>query len=79
MSQRVLVLTLALVLGVGVVGLTHHAGLAGRRAAERTRSAAYDDDYDLFEFGVEHAILGMRDDPDEWPPRYTSWVFGRQG
>ncbi|TMD30536.1 MAG: pyridoxamine 5'-phosphate oxidase family protein [Chloroflexi bacterium] len=38
-----------------------------------------DDDYDLFEFGVEHAVLGVRDDPDEWPPRYTSWASGRRG
>jgi hypothetical protein len=30
------------------------------------------DDYRLFEFLIEHALLGERE-PDEWPPRYTSW------
>src|SRR3954447_22095360 len=43
MSERVLVVTLALALGAGVAGLPHHAGLAGRTATERTRSAPYDD------------------------------------
>jgi hypothetical protein len=32
-----------------------------------------DDTYDLFELSIESALLGLRDDPDEWPPRYTSW------
>ena len=32
-----------------------------------------DETYDLFEFSIESALLGLRDDPDEWPPRYTSW------
>jgi hypothetical protein len=26
-----------------------------------------------FEFLIEEAVLGERDDRDEWPPRYTSW------
>jgi len=30
------------------------------------------DEYRLFEFGIEHALLGQRG-PDDWPPRYTSW------
>ena len=33
-----------------------------------------DETYELFEFSVEAAILGIRDSPDEWPPRYTSWA-----
>ena len=33
-----------------------------------------DDTYHLFEFGIETALLGVRDGPDEWPPRYTSWT-----
>lgn len=31
------------------------------------------DDHMLFEFRIEHAVLGERDTPDDWPPRYTSW------
>jgi hypothetical protein len=31
------------------------------------------DDYRLFEFLIDHAVLGERDSPDDWPPRYTSW------
>jgi hypothetical protein len=30
------------------------------------------DEYRLFEFLIEHALLGERS-PDDWPPRYTSW------
>jgi hypothetical protein len=30
-------------------------------------------EYELFEFDVESAVLGVRDTPDEWPPRYTTW------
>jgi hypothetical protein len=33
-----------------------------------------DDSYHLFEFGIDTALLGVRDGPDEWPPRYTSWT-----
>ena len=32
-----------------------------------------DDGYTLFEFGIEHALLGARATADDWPPRYTSW------
>ena len=32
-----------------------------------------DDAYELFEFSIESAILGVRNDADEWPPRYSSW------
>ena len=31
------------------------------------------DDYPLYELSIEHAILGERGSPDEWPPRYRSW------
>lgn len=31
------------------------------------------DEYRLFEFLIEHALLGQRAAADEWPPRYTSW------
>jgi hypothetical protein len=33
-----------------------------------------DDSYELFEFAMEAAILGVRIDADEWPPRYSSWA-----
>jgi hypothetical protein len=32
-----------------------------------------DADHRLFEFEIEHAILGERATADDWPPRYTSW------
>ena len=32
-----------------------------------------DDDYTLFEFSIEHALLGARPTADDWPPIYTSW------
>ncbi len=48
--------------------------------AEPTRSGVasdwsfeVDDSYRLFEFSIESALLGVRDGPDEWPPRYASW------
>jgi hypothetical protein len=31
------------------------------------------DAYPLYELSIEHAILGERGSPDEWPPRYRSW------
>ncbi len=46
-------------------------------AAERAAAAAawpfeVDDSYELFAFGIETAILGLRA-ADEWPPRYQRW------
>jgi hypothetical protein len=29
--------------------------------------------YPLYELLIEHALLGERASPDEWPPRYRSW------
>jgi hypothetical protein len=34
---------------------------------------APDGSYELFEFSVEAAVLGVRSNADEWPPRYTTW------
>ncbi len=34
----------------------------------------FDDIYQLLESDIEAAILGVRDDADEWPPRYQSWA-----
>lgn len=31
------------------------------------------DDYPLYELLIDHALLGERR-PDEWPPRYRSWI-----
>ena len=31
------------------------------------------EDYPLFELAISHALFGERGDPDQWPPRYTSW------
>jgi hypothetical protein len=47
--------------------------------AVRTRVAAVwsfepDDGYALFEFLIESAVVGSRDGPDEWPPRYAAWT-----
>lgn len=38
-----------------------------------------DDSYELFEFPIEAAILGVRETEDEWPPRYTSWKAPDKG
>ena len=32
-----------------------------------------DDTYELFEFGIESALLGTRPTADDWPPIYSSW------
>lgn len=32
-----------------------------------------DDGYRLFEFSIDHVVLGERADADAWPPQYTSW------
>jgi hypothetical protein len=31
------------------------------------------DEYELFEFDIESAVLGERANQDEWPPAYTTW------
>jgi hypothetical protein len=33
-----------------------------------------DETYELFDFDIETAILDLRDNADEWPPRYQSWA-----
>jgi hypothetical protein len=32
-----------------------------------------DTPHTLWEFGIEHAVLGERPTRDSWPPRYSSW------
>ena len=51
--------------------LINAADIRSAVAAEWSFEA--DETYDLFEFSIESALLGIRDGPDEWPPRYTSW------
>jgi len=46
---------------------------ARRAEVARGWSFTVDDDYGLYELGIASALLGVRDSPDEWPPRYTSW------
>jgi hypothetical protein len=46
--------------------------------ATRARFAAAwpftpDDAYLLFEFLIDHAVVGERPTADDWPPRYRSW------
>lgn len=31
----------------------------------------------LFEFSIEHAVLGVRETADDWPPRYSTWSEAR--
>jgi len=31
------------------------------------------DEYELFEFDIESAVIGERASQDEWPPLYTTW------
>lgn len=44
-----------------------------RDAAAAVWAFGVDDGYRLYEFDIEHAVVGERGDPDAWPPRYTSW------
>ena len=44
-----------------------------RSNVARDWSFEVDESYELFEFSVDAAVLGLRDSADEWPPRYTSW------
>lgn len=32
-----------------------------------------DDEYRLFAFDIETVLVGRRDSPNEWPPRYSRW------
>jgi hypothetical protein len=59
------------------VALRGRARLVGD-VTERAAVAAgwafeVDDEYALFEFDIEIALLGARPTADDWPPRYTSW------
>jgi hypothetical protein len=45
-----------------------------RREVASGWSFDVDESYHLFEFGIESALLGSRNGPDEWPPIYSSWA-----
>lgn len=32
-----------------------------------------DDEYRLFAFDIQTVLVGRRDSPNEWPPRYSRW------
>ena len=44
-----------------------------RAAIARAWYFEVDDTYRLFEFEIDHAVLGERASARAWPPRYTSW------
>lgn len=36
-----------------------------------------DPTYVLFDLSIDAAVLGVRNGPDEWPPRYSTWSRAR--
>ncbi len=57
-----------------VRGHAHEVSEPVRRASVAAAwSFDADDGYRLYEFSIEQAVFGERADPDDWPPRYTSW------
>ncbi len=53
------------------------ASLVPRGTLRDTVAAAWyfesGDEYELFEFDIESALLGERASQDDWPPRYETW------
>jgi hypothetical protein len=47
---------------------------AVRSAVAAGWSFEVDESYRLVEFMIESALLGSRNNADEWPPRYSSWA-----
>jgi hypothetical protein len=45
----------------------------GRDSIARRWYFEPDSSYELFEFSVEAAVLGVRPNADEWPPQYSTW------
>ncbi len=52
---------------------------AARQAAAANWFFTVSDSYPLYELLIEHALLGERDSPDDWPPRYRSWRSAAAG
>ena len=46
---------------------------AVREAVDGSWFFTVDESYELFEFSIDSAVLGLRG-PDEWPPRYSRWT-----
>ena len=47
---------------------------AVRSAAAAEWFFTVSDTYPLYELVIEHALLGERETPEAWPPRYRSWT-----
>lgn len=47
-----------------------------RRVGDAWYFDVNDEGHRLFEFDIDHAILGDRPTADDWPPRYASWRSG---
>jgi hypothetical protein len=54
-------------------GRARSVGGPARAAAAADWRFEVDDTYELFEFSIESALLGVRPTADDWPPRYTTW------
>jgi hypothetical protein len=48
-----------------------------RATAAQAWSFEVDESYALYELAVESALVGLRDNADQWPPRYRSWSSGK--
>ena len=46
---------------------------ATRQAVASDWFFSVSESYPLYELLIEHALLGERDTPNDWPPRYRSW------
>ncbi len=49
---------------------------ARRAAAVAVWPFTADEGYRLFSFGIESALFGRRDTPNDWPPQYRRWSAG---
>jgi hypothetical protein len=58
----------------GVATRVADPGLRAAAAAEW--SFEVDGGYELYELGIDHAVLGDRPSADDWPPVYRSWRPG---
>ena len=60
-----------------VRGVAQHVTDPDRRAAAAAEwSFEIDDDYELYELAIDHAVFGARASADDWPPVYESWRPG---
>jgi hypothetical protein len=52
---------------------TEVADPALRAAAIAAWPFEVDDGYALYDLSIDHALLGERSSPNDWPPAFTSW------